>query len=68
MLRERNVGLAKLRVSSPFSTGSTAGTLLRVPSPNRGLDAATRDGSTSVGRTRLRLVLRGGDYLIDGEW
>ena len=31
MLRERDVGLAKLRVSSPFSTASAAGTLLRVP-------------------------------------
>jgi len=35
MLRERNPGLAKLRVTSSFSTATAAGTLVRVPSPNR---------------------------------
>ncbi len=35
MLRERDVGLAKSRLTSSFSTGPTAGTLVRVPSPNR---------------------------------
>ena len=31
------------------------------------VDYTRRDGSTSVDSTRLRLVFRGGDYLIDGE-
>jgi hypothetical protein len=55
MLRERNPGLAKLRVTSSFSTTPAAGTLVRVPSPNRRLEG-TRATDAQILRRAVALV------------
>ena len=56
MLRERDVGLAKLRVTSSFSTATAAGTLVRVPSPNRRLEG-TRATDAQILRRAVALVV-----------
>ena len=56
MLRERDVGLAKLRVSSSFSTAPAAGTLVRVPSPNRRLEG-TQATDAQILRRAVALVV-----------
>ena len=56
MLRERNPGLAKLRVTSSFSTTATAGTLVRVPSPNRRPEG-TRATDAQILRRAVALVV-----------
>jgi hypothetical protein len=56
MLRERNPGLAKLRVTSSFSTVPPAGTLVRVPSPNRRLEG-TQATDAQILRRAVALVV-----------
>ena len=56
MLRERNPGLAKLRVTSSFSTAAAAGTLVRVPLPNRRLEG-TQATDAQILRRAVALVV-----------
>ena len=56
MLRERDPGLAKSRVTSSFSTEPTAGTLVRVPSPNRRLEG-TQATDAQILRRAVALVV-----------
>jgi hypothetical protein len=67
MLRERDVGLAKSRLTSSFSTGPTAGTLVRVASPNRRLEGTPASDAQILRRAVALVVLifvTGGALLI----
>ena len=57
MLRERDPGLAKSRRSSSFSTGPTAGTLVRVPSANRRPEATPATDAQILRRAVALVVL-----------
>ena len=57
MLRERDPGLAKSRRNSSFSTGPTAGTLVRVPSANRRPDATPATDAQILRRAVALLVV-----------
>jgi hypothetical protein len=57
MLRERDPGLAKSRRNSSFSTGRTAGTLVRVPSANRRPEATPATDAQILRRAVALVVL-----------